>query len=245
RQTLFHGIGSEGQDSLSRKHVLILGCGALRTSAAEILVRADVSHLTIIDRDYVVLTNLQRHHLFTEEDVQHITTKGIAKAKKLREINSDITIQSFVMDATNDNLPRYLNGVDLIIDATDNLDTRFLLNDIAHKYQIPWVFGACVGSSGMTFTIIPGKTPCLDCLLKVSPMFGATCDAVGVIGPAVQMVVTHQVTETLKILVDATDKINTKLIYFDLWNNHYKAMDVTKAKHQHCKSCGEQPTYPT
>lgn len=245
RQTLFHGIGEKGQKALSEKHVLILGCGALGTSIAEMLVRAGVGYLTIIDRDYVELTNLQRQHLFTEEDVASRTPKVVAAEKQLRKINSNMTIQALVMDATADNLPHYLDRADLIMDATDNLDTRFLLNDLAHKFQIPWIFGACVGSSGMSFTIIPGKTPCLDCLLKISPMFGATCDTVGVIGPAVQMVVTHQVTEAMKLLVEVEEKVNSNLVYFDLWNNHYQTMDVTRAKQENCNSCGKHPTYPT
>lgn len=244
RQTLFHGIGETGQKKLSDTHVLILGCGALGSSAAEMLVRAGVGHLTIIDRDYVELTNLQRQHLFTEEDVKNRTPKVIAAEKKLRQINSHCKVQALVMDATSDNLPYYLGSADLIMDATDNLDTRFLLNDLAHKFDIPWIFGACVGSSGMTFTIIPGETPCLDCLLKISPMFGATCDAVGVIGPAVQMVVTHQVTEAMKLLVEAKEKVNSKLVYFDLWNNHYRTMEVTRAKQEDCTSCGKYPTFP-
>ncbi|SFM38558.1 adenylyltransferase and sulfurtransferase [Gracilibacillus orientalis] len=245
RQMLFQGIGQEGQAQLLSKHVLIIGCGALGSSSAEILIRAGVGKITIIDRDYVEWTNLQRQHLFTEEDVHEQTPKAIAAARKLKKINSGINIHAVVMDATVENLTSYVQNADIVIDATDNFDTRFLINDLAHKYRKPWIFGACVGSSGMTFTIIPGQTPCLDCLLKVTPMFGATCDAVGVIGPAVQMVVTHQTTEALKLLVEAKSKINSKLIIFDLWNNHYQTIDVSRAKRANCSSCGVEPTYPS
>ncbi|GAE93979.1 sulfur carrier protein adenylyltransferase ThiF [Gracilibacillus boraciitolerans JCM 21714] len=246
RQTLFHPIGEVGQEKLANKHVLLIGCGALGSSAAEMLARAGIGELTLIDRDYVELTNLQRQHLFTEEDVKNKIPKVIAAVNKLQVINSEITINSVVMDATADNLADYIKKADLIIDATDNFDTRFVINDLAHKYRVPWIFGACVGSSGMTFTIIPGQTPCLNCLLKVTPVFGATCDAIGVIGPAVQMVVTHQVTEAIKILIDDTKHIRSQLIIFDLWNNHYQSIDVSRSKQANCTSCGgELPTFPS
>ncbi|MGP4040589.1 ThiF family adenylyltransferase [Gracilibacillus sp. D59] len=245
RQMLFQGIGQEGQAQLLSKHVLIIGCGALGSSSAEMLSRAGIGDITIIDRDYVEWTNLQRQHLFTEDDVHEQTPKAIAAARKLKKINSEIQIHPVVMDATAENLASYVQNVDVVVDATDNFDTRFLINDLAQKYKKPWIFGACVGSSGMTFTIVPGQTPCLDCLLKVTPMFGATCDAVGVIGPAVQMVVTHQTTEALKLLMDVEQKINSKLVIFDLWNNHYQTIDVSRAKRANCASCGEEPTYPS
>ncbi|SHM92820.1 ThiF family adenylyltransferase [Gracilibacillus kekensis] len=245
RQTLFAPIGQEGQAKLASKHVLMVGCGALGSSAAEMLTRAGVGELTLLDRDYVELTNLQRQHLFTEADVENKTPKAVAAASKLTAINSETKINPVVIDATADTMVNYVKQVDLIIDATDNFDTRFIINDLANKHQVPWIFGACVGSSGMTFSIIPGQTPCLDCLLKVTPVFGATCDAVGVIGPAVQMVVTHQTTEAIKILIEADQKIRTQLILFDLWHNHYQQIDVSRSKQENCKSCGNTPTYPT
>ncbi|MGN8645286.1 ThiF family adenylyltransferase [Gracilibacillus sp. HCP3S3_G5_1] len=245
RQILFQGIGQHGQAQLLSKHVLIIGCGALGSSSAEMLTRAGVGTITIIDRDYVEWSNLQRQHLFTEEDVQEQIPKAIAASRKLKKINSEITIQPVVMDATSENLSSYVENADIVIDATDNFDTRFLINDLAQKHRKPWIFGACVGSSGMTFSIMPEQTPCLDCLLRVTPMFGATCDAVGVIGPAVQMVVTHQTTETLKLLSGAEQKLNSKLLIFDLWNNHYQTIDVSRAKRPNCPSCGEKPTYPS
>ncbi|MDX8044742.1 ThiF family adenylyltransferase [Gracilibacillus sp. S3-1-1] len=244
RQTLFQGIGEKGQRRLLTKHVLIIGCGALGSSVAEMLARAGIGKLTIIDRDYVEWSNLQRQHLFTESDVEQQIPKAIAASNKLREINSGIDIQPVVVDATADNLATYIQAADLVIDATDNFDTRFIMNDLVQKYNKTWIFGACVGSSGMAFTIIPNQTPCLDCLLKVTPMFGATCDAVGVIGPAVQMVVTHQVTEALKLLSGVESKIMSKLLIFDLWNNHYQTVDVSRAKRDDCASCGKKPTYP-
>ncbi|SER78476.1 adenylyltransferase and sulfurtransferase [Gracilibacillus ureilyticus] len=245
RQTLFQPIGPNGQDQLMKKHVLIVGCGALGSSIAEMLARAGIGKLTLIDRDYVDLTNLQRQHLFTEEDVADQTPKAIAVKEALKKINRHVKVDALVMDATANTLPQLVEKADLIMDATDNFDIRFILNDISHKYKTPWIFGACVGSSGMSFTIIPKHTPCLDCLLKITPMFGATCDSVGVIGPAVQMVVSHQVTEAMKILINAHDQLRSKLVLFDLWHNQFQMIDVSKAKDLSCKSCGENATYPS
>ncbi|UOQ85313.1 ThiF family adenylyltransferase [Gracilibacillus salinarum] len=244
RQMLFKGIGEAGQRKLLAKQVLIVGCGALGSSAAEILARAGVGKLTIIDRDYVEWTNLQRQHLFTEEDARNQIPKAVAASDHLTKINSDTEIIPVVIDATAENLESYVQQADIVIDATDNFDIRFILNDLCQKNKTIWIFGACVGSSGMTFTIIPQKTPCLDCLLKVTPMFGATCDAVGVIGPAVQMVVAHQTTEAIKLLTGADDDVSSKLMIFDLWHHHYQTIDVSKAKQSQCSSCGVSPEYP-
>jgi molybdopterin-synthase adenylyltransferase len=245
RQMMFQHIGDSGQEKLLEKNVLIVGCGALGSSIAEMLVRAGVGNLTIIDRDYVDLTNLQRQHLFTEEDVENHTPKVIAAKQQLNKINSQVNIEAVVLDANPNSLEPYLNNIDLVMDATDNFDIRFVINDLCQKYEIPWIFGACVGSAGMSYTILPKKTPCMDCLLKVTPMFGATCDAVGVIGPAVQVVVSFQVTEALKLLVEANDKLRTTLILFDLWQNQFQSIDVTKAKDANCKSCGDNQIYPS
>ncbi|UOQ48157.1 ThiF family adenylyltransferase [Gracilibacillus caseinilyticus] len=245
RQMLFKGIGEEGQRKLLAKRVLIVGCGALGSSVAEILARAGVGKLTIIDRDYVEWSNLQRQHLFTEEDARDQLPKAAAASDHLTKINSCVEIEPVVMDATAENLESYVQQADLVIDATDNFDIRFILNDLCQKNKKVWIFGACVGSSGMTFTIIPEKTPCLDCLLKVTPMFGATCDAVGIISPAVQMVVAHQTTEAMKLLIGADEEVSSKLIIFDLWHHHYQTIDVSRAKQPQCASCGATPDYPS
>ncbi|KAB8131795.1 thiamine biosynthesis protein MoeB [Gracilibacillus oryzae] len=244
RQTLFQPIGQNGQEKLSQKHVLIVGCGALGSSIAEMLARAGIGKLTLVDRDYVDITNLQRQHLFTEDDVSNQMPKAIAVKKALEKINHHVVTEANVADATAENLPQFIKGADIIMDATDNFDIRFILNDICQKVNIPWIFGACVGSSGMSYTIIPKETPCLDCLLKVTPMFGATCDSVGVIGPAVQMVVSHQVTEAMKLLVGADEQLRSKLVLFDLWHNQFQMIDVTKAKSDTCTSCSEHASYP-
>lgn len=244
RQELFKPIGKRGQEKISQKHVLIIGCGALGTANAEGLVRAGIGKLTIVDRDYVEASNLQRQLLFTEDDAIHQIPKAIAAKERLHKINSSVAIQSYVMDATSTNLIPLLQDIDLVIDATDNFDIRFIMNDLIHQYNLPWIFGSCVGSTGMSYTILPGETPCLQCILDVTPVSGATCDSVGIISPTVQMVVAHQQAEALKILVEDYDALRTKLVTFDLWHNLYHTINLARAKKDTCPTCGENPVYP-
>ncbi|MGJ7920682.1 thiazole biosynthesis adenylyltransferase ThiF [Neobacillus sp. LXY-4] len=244
RQTLFPPIGSGGQDKISSKHVLIIGAGALGSGSAEMITRAGIGKLTIIDRDYVEASNLQRQQLYTEEDVQEKLPKAAAAEKRLKAINSDVEIRAIIGDATAELLAELVPGVDLILDATDNFETRMTINDISQKYKIPWIYGACVGSFGMSFTVIPGVTPCLNCLLKAVPIQGMTCDTGGIIAPAVQMVIAHQAAEALKILVEDFDALRTGFVSFDLWRNQFSTMKMGKAKDPSCLSCGEHPTYP-
>jgi molybdopterin/thiamine biosynthesis adenylyltransferase len=244
RQTLFPPIGLSGQEKLGNKHVLIIGAGALGSGNAEILTRAGVGKLTIVDRDYVEVSNLQRQQLYTEEDVQEKLPKAAAAKKRLRAINSDVTIEALIADATPELLMELVVGVDLILDATDNFETRMAINDVSQKHQIPWIYGACVGSYGMSFSIIPGQTPCLNCLLKTIPIQGMTCDTGGIIGPTVQMVIAHQTSEALKILVEDWDALRSTFVSFDVWRNHFTSMKMSKAKDAGCLSCGTEPTYP-
>lgn len=244
RQILFAPIGEEGQARLSDKHVVIIGAGALGTGNAEILARAGVGQLTIVDRDYVEWSNLQRQQLFGEEDAKYRIPKAVAARERLEQINSDIQVEGHVMDAGAEELRELTEFADLIIDATDNFDTRLLINDISQESRIPWIYGACVGSYGLSYSILPGKTPCLSCLLEKVPMGGATCDTAGIIAPVVQMVVAHQTSEAMKILTGNTEALRNKLVSFDLWNNHYLAMDVQKLRKIDCPSCGKNPQYP-
>lgn len=245
RQIRFLPIGEAGQKKIGKKHILLIGCGALGTANAESLVRAGVGQLTIVDRDYVEESNLQRQTLFTENDCHEQLPKAIAAKNRLQEINSTVNIQTYVMDATSENLPPLLTNVDLIIDATDNFDIRLTVNDLSHKFRIPWIMGSCVGSTGMSYTIIPGDSPCLQCILDITPFMGATCDSVGIISPAVQMVAAHQTAEALKILVEDRTALRTKLVTFDLWNNQYQMINISRAKKSSCPTCGNEPTYPT
>ncbi|MED3964236.1 MoeB/ThiF family adenylyltransferase [Niallia taxi] len=244
RQTLFPQIGALGQAKIQKKHVLIIGAGALGSGSAEMLVRAGVGKLTIIDRDYVELSNLQRQQLYTEEDANEKVPKAIAAEKRLKAINTEAVITPIVAEATKELVEEYLEAADLLIDATDNFETRMLLNDLALFHQTPWIYGACVGSSGMCFTIIPEETPCLHCLLHTLPVQGMTCDTVGIIAPAVQMVVSHQVTEALKILVEDRQALRGSLFHFDLWTNEYSNMKVSRAKNPSCQTCGTNRIYP-
>ncbi|MEH7353722.1 thiazole biosynthesis adenylyltransferase ThiF [Neobacillus drentensis] len=244
RQVLFPGIGKEGQAMINNKHVLIIGAGALGSGSAEILTRAGVGKITIVDRDYVEASNLQRQQLYTEEDVVEKLPKAAAAEKRLRAINSDVEVRAIIGDATPEMMEELVIGIDLIMDATDNFETRMMMNDISQKYNIPWIYGACVGSFGMSFSIIPGKTPCLNCLLRTIPLQGMTCDTGGIISPAVQMVIAHQTAEALKMLVEDWDAVRTSFVSFDLWRNQYTSLKMSKAKFAGCLSCGEERTYP-
>ncbi|NMH73324.1 thiazole biosynthesis adenylyltransferase ThiF [Bacillus sp. RO2] len=246
RQTLFAPIGLDGQKSIGDKHVLLIGAGALGTGNAEALVRAGVGKLTIIDRDYVEWSNLQRQQLYSEQDAHEKLPKAVAAKERLQQINSEVEIDAQVADVTTELLDTLVKkeSFDLLLDATDNFDIRMIMNDISQKHEIPWIYGACVGSYGITFTIFPGETPCLQCLLKTVPLGGATCDTVGIITPAVGMVVAHQVAESLKILSGNLGDCNRKLVSFDLWKNQYVSLNVEKLKDPKCLSCGESRVYP-
>jgi sulfur carrier protein ThiS adenylyltransferase len=244
RQVLFPGIGKEGQAKIRRKHVLLIGAGALGSGNAEILARAGVGKITIVDRDYVEASNLQRQQLYTEADVTEKLPKAAAAEKRLKAINSDVEVRAIVGDATPEMLEALAPGVDVILDATDNFETRMALNDVSQKYNVPWIYGACVGSFGMSFSIIPGKTPCLNCLLHTIPLQGMTCDTGGIISPAVQMVIAYQTAEALKMLAEDWDAVRTSFVSFDLWRNQYSSMKMSKAKDPSCLSCGTNPTYP-
>ncbi|WP_413364028.1 thiazole biosynthesis adenylyltransferase ThiF [Lysinibacillus sp. 3P01SB] len=244
RQQLFNPIGEKGQQLLKQKHVLLIGVGALGSANAEALVRAGIGRLTMIDRDYVEWSNLQRQQLYTEQDAQEKVPKVIAAKKRLQSINSEVEINALILDACTDRLLGLLEDVDLMIDATDNFDVRFMMNDLAQKYQIPWIYGSCVGSYGATYTIVPGKTPCLHCLLKAVPNTGMTCDTVGIISPTVQIVAAYQAAEALKLLAGDEKARRKSYLTFDVWQNQHYEINVDKIRKDDCPSCGKNPTYP-
>ncbi len=244
RQELFAPLGKTGQNELARASVLIIGAGALGSSSAETLVRAGVGKVIIADRDYVEWSNLQRQQLFTEEDAAKRTPKAIAARDRLVQINSSVKIEAHIADVTADELGELARDVDLIMDATDNFETRLTINDISQKYNIPWIYGGCVGSYGITFTIVPGVTPCLQCLMESAPLGGDTCDTSGIIPPAVQMVVAHQTTEAIKLLSGNHDQLRGTLLSFDLWKNEQVSIKMNAARKPDCPSCGAHPTYP-
>lgn len=244
RQELFSPIGKDGQQRISEKHVLIIGVGALGSGSAEALVRAGIGKLTIVDRDYVEWSNLQRQQLYSEEDAKNRLPKVIAAKKRLTAINSSVAIEAIIADASALELEDWAKNVDLIIDATDNFETRMIINDVSQMVGVPWIYGACVGSYGISYTIIPEKTPCLSCLIETVPLGGLTCDTAGIISPAVNMVVSYQISESLKILVGDLDSLRNKLVSFDLWKNQSSAIQVDKLKKEDCPSCGEDRSYP-
>lgn len=244
RQALFPQIGPDGQRKLGEGHVLIVGAGALGSVSAETLVRAGVGTVTIVDRDYVETSNLQRQQLYCEEDALLRLPKAAAAKARLERINSDIDIRAVVADAAVPEIEGLAQGVDVILDGTDNFETRLVINDLSQKRGIPWIYGACVGSYGITFTSVPGRTPCLNCLLGTVPTGGATCDTAGVIAPAAQMVAAYQASEALKLLVGDLDALHGKLVSFDLWTGAHAAIRVGSMKKPDCPSCGTHRTYP-
>ncbi|WJQ14659.1 thiazole biosynthesis adenylyltransferase ThiF [Geobacillus stearothermophilus] len=246
RQQLFAPIGEEGQKKIRGKHVVLVGAGALGTGNAEALVRAGIGKLTIIDRDYVEWSNLQRQQLYSEADAKERLPKAIAAKRRLERINSEVKIDAIVGEADAEQLESLAveQRPDLLIDATDNFDARMIINDVAYKYGIPWIYGACVGSYGLSYAFIPGRTPCLYCLLETVPQGGLTCDTAGIISPAVQMVVSYQVAEALKVLVEDWAALRGKLVSFDLWTNEYAAIRIDAVKRDDCPTCGHRPSYP-
>ncbi|EHL78244.1 hypothetical protein HMPREF1015_01737 [Bacillus smithii 7_3_47FAA] len=243
RQILFQGIGQEGQKRIQNSHAAIIGMGALGSASAEMLVRAGVGKLTIVDRDYVELSNLHRQQLYTEKDAEENLPKVMAAKKRLEAINRDVVIDAKLEEA-NPNTLESLLPVDVIIDGLDNFETRMMINDFAQKHQIPWIYGACVASYGVSLSILPGETPCLHCLMEEIPLNGENCDTVGIISPAVQMVSTYQVAEALKILSGQKQHVRKTLISFDLWKNEFSQINVRSLKKAECPSCGIRPSYP-
>ena len=241
RQILFDGLGREGQARIMAARVALVGCGALGTIQASLLVRAGVGTLRIIDRDFVEESNLQRQILFDEEDVRNLVPKAVAAEKKLRAANSLVQVEGIVEDVNPSTIGRLLNGFDLIVDASDNFDVRYLVNDYAVKTGTPWVYGACVGSYGLTFPILPGETACLQCVFESAPPagFSPTCDTAGVIGPIVGTIASMQAAEALKILAGRRDKINRRITAYDLWENRREGFNLP-ARDPQCLCCGQR-----
>jgi adenylyltransferase/sulfurtransferase len=219
RQTRFAPLGDEGQRRLAQSAALLCGCGALGSSIANVLVRAGVGMLRIVDRDFVEVTNLQRQSLFDEADAAAGTPKAIAAAEKLRAINSTVSIEPIVADIDPDNIGRLCEGIDVILDGTDNFETRFLINDLAVSRRLPWVYGGCVGAEGQSMTILPGETPCLGCLMPECPAPGSlpTCETAGILGPIVGLIASIEAAEALKLLSGNRAAISRSLTVVDLW----------------------------
>lgn len=245
RQTLFKQIGQAGQDKLGSAHVVIIGCGALGSAVLETLVRAGVGKLTIADRDYVEHSNLQRQQLFTEQDARDGLPKVVAAEARLKMIRENVEIVPVLDHVDGPIIELITEDADLIVDGTDNFETRLLINDIAWKKNIPWIYGACVGSSGTVFPFVPGESACFRCLLPVLPSVNETCDTSGIIAPAVQIAAAYQSAEALKWLTGNKDMLRKKVIHFDAWNNTHVEAGISRMRNEVCKTCGETPTYPS
>jgi molybdopterin-synthase adenylyltransferase len=239
RQILFNGIGETGQRRLTAARVLIVGCGALGSAHAESLARAGVGQLRIVDRDFVEPSNLQRQTMFTENDAEKRLPKAIAAANHLRQINSEIDIEPHVTDVNHSNIEQFLEDCDVVIDGTDNFATRYLINDACVKHNITWIYGAAVGSYGVTMTIRPHQTACLRCVFEEAPPAASapTCDTAGVIMPIINVVSAVQVTETLKLLTGRLEDLHGSLMQFDVWRNEWRSIG-TGAPRPDCPTCG-------
>ncbi len=250
RQMLLPGFGEEGQRKLLDAKVLVVGCGALGTVIANMLARAGVGHLVIVDRDFIEITNLQRQILFDENDVKEAIPKAEAAKRKIAQINSQVKVDAVVDDVNHTNIEKLATGlpgvgkVDLIMDGVDNFETRYLANDVAVKHGIPYVYGGAVGTVGASYAVLPHTeagdtpweqaglaTPCLRCIFEQAPPPGVnpTCDTAGVIGPAVSIVANYQVAEALKILTGNLDKVCPTMLNLDLWSNMIKQFKVARA----------------
>jgi molybdopterin-synthase adenylyltransferase len=240
RQILFHGIGLEGQSRLTDARIAIVGCGATGSALASLLARAGVGWIRIIDRDYVEASNLQRQVLFDEQDALDSLPKAVAAARKLRALNSSIEIDAQVADLTPANCEDLLEGAHLVLDGTDNFETRYLINDFAVERSLPWIYTAAVGSYGVTMNVIPGETACLACVFPDSPRgVVETCDTSGILNSAVNAVASIAVTEAMKFLVGAEDKIRRTLISLDVWENDRSEIN-TATPRSDCRACGEK-----
>jgi adenylyltransferase/sulfurtransferase len=241
RQMLFAGIGPEGQERLLASRAVIIGCGAIGAAAASLLVRAGVGQLRIIDRDFVEPSNLQRQTLFDESDAQKALPKAVAAEQKLRSINSSVAVEGIVADLRPGNVRGLLGPFDLLLDGTDNFETRFLINDFAVNSARPWIYAAAVASYGLTMTILPGQTPCLACLLESSgaaPGLEETCDTIGVLGPIVNLIASLEVAEALKLLSGHPEALTSRLISCDVWSGRLQSVRV--ARNPECRACAKQ-----
>ncbi len=228
RQVRFPQLGEAGQRALIASKVVLCGCGALGTVLANHLARAGVGTIRIIDRDFIETHNLQRQILFDEDDVASNLPKAEAAARKIRAINSTISVEPVVTDLDHTNIVKLVGDADLILDGTDNFETRYLINDAAVKLAKPWIYGGVIGSEGQTMTIVPGQTPCLRCLIETAPPPGMTptCETAGVLGPAVAVIASFEAIEAIKLLSGAREALNPHLIMVDVWDWSFRELKV-------------------
>jgi adenylyltransferase/sulfurtransferase len=246
RQMRYPPLGEQGQRELAGGSVMLCGCGALGSVLANTLVRAGVGKLTIVDRDFLELNNLQRQVLYDEQDVAAGLPKAVAAQRKLQMINSDVRVEAVVADVDSSNIGSFLRGADMILDGTDNFETRYLINDAAVKHNVPWVYGGCIGAEGQTMTILPGETACLRCLMQDAPPPGTTptCDTAGILGPIVNVVASFQACEAIKILSGNRAAISRSLTVVQMWDNRIRQVDVSTLRDTvDCPTC-KKHEYP-
>jgi adenylyltransferase/sulfurtransferase len=242
RQILFPGIGAEGQRRLAAGRVAIVGCGATGSALAQLLARAGVGTLRIIDRDYVEASNLQRQSLFEEKDAAESLPKAIAAAQRIAAFNSEIVVEARIEDMVPGNINALLEGVDVILDGTDNFETRYLVNDYAVKNSLPWIYAAAVGSYGVTLNVLPGETACLACIFPDTPRgMVETCETAGILNMAVNLVASIAATEAVKLLVNGreAEKLRKTLWSYDVWTNEQAEIAAANPR-AGCRACGER-----
>ena len=241
RQVLFAGIGESGQEKLLAENAVLVGCGALGTVVAGLMTRAGIGRLRIIDRDYVEHSNLQRQTLFDETDAREALPKAVAAQRHLRAINSEVFVEGLVADLTPANAEELLGGFALVLDGTDNFETRLLINDAAVSLRIPWIYTAAVGSYGVTMTIRPGETACLACLLEADDTAignEATCDTVGILGSAASVAASLAAAEALKLLAGRPEALHQRVVSCDVWAGKFQSIRV--ARNPDCRTCGHR-----
>jgi molybdopterin/thiamine biosynthesis adenylyltransferase len=239
RQILFAGIGEQGQQRLLASTAVIVGCGAIGAAAANLLTRAGIGKLRILDRDFVEPSNLQRQTLFDEADALAALPKAIAAERKLRAVNSSVSVEGVVADLSPHNAAELLAPFDLILDGTDNFETRFLINDFAVQNSKPWIYAAAVASYGLTMTIRPGTTACLACLMESQrASLEETCDTVGVLGPIVNLIASIEATEAIKLLSGRSDALHGRLISCDVWTGHFQSVRI--GRDPDCRACARR-----
>jgi molybdopterin/thiamine biosynthesis adenylyltransferase len=240
RQVLFPGIGADGQRRLIASRIAVVGCGATGSAIGSLLARAGVGTIRIIDRDYVESSNLQRQSLFDEADAAESLPKAIAASRKISAFNSQITVESKISDLIPSNVEDLMDGMELILDGTDNFETRYLLNDYAVKHSVPWIYTAAVGSYGITLNFLPNRTACLACIFPDSPRGTVeTCETAGILNSAVNLAASIASTEALKILIGAEEKIRRTLLSFDVWENERTEISAARSNPE-CRVCGHR-----
>lgn len=239
RQIIFAPLGESGQEKLLGSRVLIIGCGATGSVVANTLARAGIGYIRLADRDFIELNNLQRQMLFDEQDIAEGLPKAVAAARKLQKINSSISVEPVVADVNAENIEDLIANVDLVLDGTDNFDTRYLINDACVKHNRPWIYGGAVSSYGATMTIIPHETACFRCVFPNAPQPGtlATCDTAGVIAPIINVIGSLVSAEAIKLLSGSGTR-NEGMIHIDVWDNTFETFNLGRLPG--CPACGEE-----